>query len=211
MSETKPSETKPSETKPKKIVRRSVAIAIGIICIILAVGLVGAFAYYMPIVNDKNSMITDLQNLNEQLQTYLNGSNTLLFQTQIWLVDNNTYYTSQISNLQTQIANLQNQLSHFTGSILGFFDLTAEDNRTIPETPYLHVNGTVHNFGIEQSEALSFLYVAAYQNNGAKAIETMKSLNNISGQSSINVDLNFDYNGSALTSWTVGVGTLIVI
>jgi hypothetical protein len=149
-------------------------------------------------------MITDLQNQNEQLQTYLNESNTLLFQTQTWLVDNNTYYTSEISNLQ-------NQLSHFTGPILGFFDLTAEDNRTIPETPYLHVNGTVHNFGIEQSGALSFLYVAAYQNNGAKAIETMKSLDNISGQSSINVDLNFYYNGSALTSWTVGVGTLIVI
>jgi hypothetical protein len=195
----------------KKMVRRSVAVALGTICIILAVSLVGAFAYYTPIINDKNSMITNLQNQNEQLQTYLNGSNTLLSQTQTWLVDNVTYYTIQNANLQTQIANLQNQLSHFTMPILGFSDLTAEDNRTTPETPYLHANGTVHNFGIEQSGTLGFLYVEAYQNNGAKAIETIKFLDNISGQSSINVDLNFYYNGSALTSWTVGSGTLIVI
>jgi len=211
MSETKVDETKPSETKPKRMVRRSVAVALGIICIILAVSLVGAFEYYTPIINDKNSMITNLQNQNEQLQTYLNGSNTLLSQTQTWLVDNVTYYTIQNANLQTQNANLQNQLSHFTMPILGFSDLTAEDNRTTPETPYLHLNGKVHNFGIEQSGHLGFLYVEAYQNNGTKAIETMKFLDNISGQSSINVDLNFYYNGSALTSWTVSVGTLIVI
>jgi hypothetical protein len=35
-----------SEPKPKKMVRRSVAIALGIICIVLIVALVGAVAYY---------------------------------------------------------------------------------------------------------------------------------------------------------------------
>lgn len=49
-----------SELKPKKMVRRSVAIALGIICIILAVSLVGAFAYYMPIINDKDNTISSL-------------------------------------------------------------------------------------------------------------------------------------------------------
>ena len=44
----------------KKMVRRSVAIVLGIACIILAVGLVGAFAYYVPMVNDRNSMIANL-------------------------------------------------------------------------------------------------------------------------------------------------------
>jgi nitrate reductase NapE component len=47
MSETKVNETKPSEPRPKKIVRRIVAMAFGMICIILAVGLVGVFAYYV--------------------------------------------------------------------------------------------------------------------------------------------------------------------
>jgi hypothetical protein len=210
----------------KKMVRRSVAIALGIICIVLVVvGLVGAVTYVMPMINDKDNTISlqklellQLHTTNAnlgieviQLQAWLDGNETLLNQTETWLDDNITYYNSQIANLQNQIANLQNQLSHFTGPILGFFDMTVEDNRTTPETPYLHVNGTVNNFGIEQSGTLSFLYVAAYQNNGAKAIETMKSLDNISGQSSINVDFNFYYNGSALTSWRVGVGTLIVI
>jgi hypothetical protein len=185
----------------KKIVRRSVAVALGIICIILAVSLVGAFDYYVPMINDKN---TNLQNQINQLQMWLDGNETLLDQTETWFDDNITYYNSQI-------ANLQNQLSHFTGPILGFFDLTVEDNRTTPETPYLHISGIVHNFGIEQTGGLSFLYVKAHQNNGAIAIETMKSLDSISGQSSIDVDLNFYYNGSALTSWRVGVGTIIVI
>jgi hypothetical protein len=44
----------------KKMVRRSVAIVLGVICIILAVGLAGAFAYYVPMVNDRNSMIANL-------------------------------------------------------------------------------------------------------------------------------------------------------
>lgn len=44
----------------KKVVRRNVAIALGIICIVLLVGLVGAFAYYMPMINDKNNTISSL-------------------------------------------------------------------------------------------------------------------------------------------------------
>jgi hypothetical protein len=209
MSETKVDETKPSETKPKRMVRRSVVIALGIICIILAVSLVGAFEYFTPIINDKNSMIASLQNQNGQLQTYLNGSETLLTQTQTWLFDNVTHCTSQIANLQTQIANLQNQLSHFTGPMLGLVDLTVEDNRTIPEMPYLHVNGTIQNFGIEA--AIFSLEVEAYQNNGVVAILTQTPWENINGQSSKSVDLDFYYNGSALSSWTIIPGMLIEI
>jgi hypothetical protein len=39
----------------KKVVRRSVAIALGIICIILAVSLAGALAYYESMTNTKSS------------------------------------------------------------------------------------------------------------------------------------------------------------
>ena len=46
------SETKVNE---KKVVGRNVAIALGIICIILAVGLVATFVYYTYIINSSNS------------------------------------------------------------------------------------------------------------------------------------------------------------
>jgi septal ring factor EnvC (AmiA/AmiB activator) len=113
-----------SETKPKKMVGRSVAVALGAICIVLVVvGLVGAVAYVMPTLNDKDNTIsslnlsisqsntnnTNLQNQNNQLQAWLDGNKTLLNQTEIWLDDNITYYNSQISSLNSQVANLQNQ------------------------------------------------------------------------------------------------------
>jgi hypothetical protein len=47
----------------KKVVKRSVAVALGIVCIILAVSLVGAFAYYIPIVNNDNNTISSLTSI----------------------------------------------------------------------------------------------------------------------------------------------------
>jgi len=55
------SETKPNEMKPMKMVRRSVALALGIICIVLIAGLGSAMVYYTITVND----LTDIANLNK--------------------------------------------------------------------------------------------------------------------------------------------------
>jgi hypothetical protein len=44
----------------KKMVNRNVAIALGIICIILAVGLVATFAYYIPKINDIETKVDNL-------------------------------------------------------------------------------------------------------------------------------------------------------
>jgi hypothetical protein len=67
-----------SEIKPKKMVSRNVAVALGIICIILAVSLVGAFAYYVTVMN---SEIVDRDNtisqLNSQIATLNNQINDL--------------------------------------------------------------------------------------------------------------------------------------
>jgi hypothetical protein len=112
----------------KKMVRRSVAIALGIICLILVASLVGAFAYYMPMINDKNDTImslnsrvsqlsysvTNLQSQNNQLQADLDGNETLLNQTQGWLEGNITYYSSQIESLNLEIDILNNTLSQLT-------------------------------------------------------------------------------------------------
>jgi hypothetical protein len=184
------------------MVRRSVAIALGIICILLT-----AFIAYFSItgISAQNSN-NNLQNQNQQLQAWLNGNETLLNQTETWLDDNITYYNSQITNLQ-------NQLIPFQEPLLGFSELTAVDNRTVPENPYLQMKGTIHNFGINWT--LAFFNVEAYHNDGSVAIDTEATPNStflgIDGQSSINVDLNYYYNGSALASWTITLEPIIVI
>jgi hypothetical protein len=69
-----------SEPKPKKMVRRSVAVALGIVCIILvlvlAISLVEVFDYYTPIINDKNNTISSLSsqlsNVNSDFSNYEN-------------------------------------------------------------------------------------------------------------------------------------------
>ena len=66
------SETKPGETKPRKMVRRRIAVAFGIICIILAVGLVGAISSLQNQVND----LTNTLNLGKSLASL--GNQTTL-------------------------------------------------------------------------------------------------------------------------------------
>jgi len=116
------------------MVRRSVAIAIGIICIVLAACLVGAFADYMLTVNDKNntisssnSLVIALQNqilsdnlaidsLNSQIAELENqlGSNNSLIASDSATIAN---LQSQVSTLQNQIKNLQNQIVELTNNL----------------------------------------------------------------------------------------------
>jgi hypothetical protein len=60
MSEPKVNETKPSETKPKRMVRRSVALALGIICIILVAGLMTIYISLMNTIADRDATISSL-------------------------------------------------------------------------------------------------------------------------------------------------------
>jgi hypothetical protein len=107
-----------NKPKPKKMVRRSVAVALGIVCIILVlvVSLVGAFEYYRPIINDKDKTISSL---NSQVSR-LNSNVTSL---QYWLDANETY--------------LQNQIAEYNMVLrLGFTNYTIwTDNLTVSQGP----------------------------------------------------------------------------
>jgi hypothetical protein len=107
----------------KKVVSRTVAIALGVVCIILVAGLGGAIAYYTTTINGKDNTITTITNQKNQLQTYLNGNETLLNQTQRWLLSNITAYDNYVNDhsytdeqyqfLQTQYNILQFQYSNY--------------------------------------------------------------------------------------------------
>jgi len=80
----------------KKVVDRKVAIALGIMCVVLAVGLVGVVAYYTSIISGLNSQVS-------QLQT--------------WLQENITHYESQITSLRNQIADKDNTIASLNSQI----------------------------------------------------------------------------------------------
>jgi hypothetical protein len=140
----------------KKMVRRSVAVTLGMVCIVLVVvGSIGAVAYVMPMINDKDNAIfslnlkisqsntndTNLQDQISQLQVWLEGNETLLNQMETWFGDNITYYNSQISSLNSQIANLTNQLN-------SLMDGTEASLGIIVSNPSVWVNRTVTVEGV---------------------------------------------------------------
>jgi len=111
-------ETKPNETKPKKMVRRSVAVALGIICIVLVVvGLVGTVTYVMPMINDKDDTISSLNLKISQLNTNNTNLQDQINQLQTWLNGNITSFTSQTNYLNSQITNLQNHITNLQNHI----------------------------------------------------------------------------------------------
>lgn len=90
----------------KKVVGRKVAIALGIICTLLAVGLVVDTSIIISLnsqVSSKDSQIQTLTSQKNRLQTWLNGNVTSL--------------NSQISSLNSTVTTLQSQLSALTAII----------------------------------------------------------------------------------------------
>src|SRR5271157_1547927 len=170
MTEQKVNETKPGETKSKKTTKMSVAVALGIICILLIASLGGVMAYYTLKLGDKdnqinsanntinqlnaaiadqnatiadrnntivslNANITNLSNEENQLQTWLNGNETLL------LAENITSYQAQISSLNAQITQLniwlsgnvtayQNELIQYTIEVNKYNSYVADHSHT---------------------------------------------------------------------------------
>jgi hypothetical protein len=71
-------ETESSETKPKRIVGRSVAIALGIICVILVAGLIAVYASMVNTLADKDTAARALSYQNGVLQDQLRDLNFTL-------------------------------------------------------------------------------------------------------------------------------------
>jgi len=129
----------------KKMVRRNVAFAFGVVCILMIAGLGGAIVYYTITINDKNSQIASLNaqlaaitgnytttnvtetinQLNANIANLTNEKNRL----QAWLTgnisaatnyaDDHGYTDEQYQNLQSQVNNLSNivDLKESTGWI----------------------------------------------------------------------------------------------
>jgi DNA-binding transcriptional ArsR family regulator len=89
-----------SRLNGKKIAGRTMAIAFGIMCIVLVATLVGAFAYYIPLLNDKDQTISFLntQIAEKDYQIYLQNLTIHNFQGQL-----NDLYSMLVLNKSTVV------------------------------------------------------------------------------------------------------------
>lgn len=83
----------------RKVVRRSVAIALGTICIILAAGLISVFAYYTITINNQSAKHNDYVLSHSHTDSDYNSLST------------------QLSNLSIIIQNQQNTIDSFNESL----------------------------------------------------------------------------------------------
>lgn len=119
-SEPKVNETRPSETKSKRIVGRSVAVALGIICIVLVAGFGGAMLYTVTLLNDKNNQIDSLNNQISTLNSTISSLNSQI-----------TQLNSDISNLQNQVASQNSTINQLTSNLTTL-------QKQVASEPYIH-------------------------------------------------------------------------
>jgi hypothetical protein len=90
------------------LARRNIVIILGIVCIVLAVGLVGVSVFFTSIIGDENNKISALDSQISQLE-----SNVTSLQNQI-SSDNST-----INSMKANITHLQDQLGGFLTPTFG--------------------------------------------------------------------------------------------
>ena len=111
-----------SEKQEKKVVGRTVVIALGIVCIILGVGLVGAIANYTSIINGKDSTIADKDSQIADKDNTISNLNS-----QISSKD------SEISSLNSEVTNLENQVDNLNDIVNLAKSVTWVDDETISQ------------------------------------------------------------------------------
>jgi DNA-binding HxlR family transcriptional regulator len=144
-----PSNAHHNGTRLTRFFGRTTVIALGIMCIVLAATVIGTFAYYAPLTNDKNNTISSL--------------NTLISQLDINITD----LQNELNALNQNMTNLQNQLSfdNFTLTTLqtrldDILNLSSSMTETVMNDPYAWENKTVIIIG---SLALALPMILPYK------------------------------------------------
>jgi hypothetical protein len=184
----------------RKVVRRNIAIALGIICILL-IAVIASFS--ITGISAQNSY-NNLQKQNKQLQSWLDDNKTLLNQTQTWLdgnITNHNNYVNDHHNTDEEYNSLSSQIADLQAPKLIEVNLKAEDNRPAQQQTYLHVYGYVCNVGTDTAYN-AILYVEAFQG-VVLTFNTTISLGTINGGNYTSVDSQVVYPGYALTAWQV--------
>jgi hypothetical protein len=185
----------------KKVIGRSIAIALGVVCMILVIGLAGAVAYYTMMVNNKNADYDNIVDSKTKLEMWLAGNITQLNSQYNTL--NITYqnYMSTHSHTNSEYDSLQSSYNALRAPLL-IGILSTDDYRPWYGGASLHVYGNVVNVGRDTAYN-AVLYVEAFQG-AVLTFNTTISLGTITGISfATYVDSSISYTGNALTQWHI--------
>jgi hypothetical protein len=129
------------QTSEKKVVSRTVAIGLGIVCIVLLVGLVGAILVYSSMIDNKNNKISDLNqqitSLSSQVAELVSIAN--LNESTAWLNFENI-------SIQAGYENVWNFISAYAGYVsVQVFSLTADN---------IYVRVDYHSYGVNYNNQI---------------------------------------------------------
>jgi cell division protein FtsB len=177
--------------KNANMVDKNVAIALGIIAMVLFTGIIVVFAYYSAAVAQRDSSIATKDQEILSLQNEVDD-----------LEEQVTNLQDQVEAQQNQILSLQNQMAS-TGARVINVGLGARDDRTNPNDPFLYVSGYICNIGSEAAYNVK-LHVTAYRGS-EQVIDSYYNIGTITREDSRSVEAKFYYSGSALNanSWTM--------
>jgi cell division protein FtsB len=184
--------------KKENMVSKKVAIALGIIVMVLFTGIIVVFAYYSTAVTLRDNIIA------------MKDQEILSLQSEVTdLEEQVTDLQDQVETQQNQILNLQNQLASMTPASTAArvinVGLGARDERSNPNEPYLSVSGYVCNVGSETAYNVR-LHVTAYRGSVEVINSYYNVVNALGKEDSKYVEAEFYYPaGSELTynSWTM--------
>ncbi|MCZ2808331.1 MAG: hypothetical protein O2V44_03145 [Candidatus Bathyarchaeota archaeon] len=131
-----------AQTSEKRVVRRTVAIGLGIVCIMLLVGLVGVILVYSSMIDSKDDAISDLNqqitSLNSQVADLTSIAN--LSKSMYWLSFKNV-------SIRAGYENVWNFISKYAGYVsVQIFSSTAD-------TIYVRVN--YHSHGVHYDNQIN--------------------------------------------------------
>ena len=177
--------------KNENMVDKKVAIALGIIVMILFTGIIVVFAYYSTAVTQRDNIIATKEQEILSLQNEVSD-----------LEEQVTDLQDQVEAQQSQILSLQNQLANTAVRVINV-GLGADDNAYNSTHRFLRVSGYVCNIGSETAYNVR-LHVTAYRGS-ERVIDSYYNIGTIAREDSRSVEAKFDYYGSALNadSWTM--------
>jgi uncharacterized coiled-coil protein SlyX len=114
-------EKKPEKTGKKRFGWKPVAVALLLVCIVLSAGLVGAFAVYLPMVENLESQVAERDSTISSLNSQVTSANA-----QLYLLQSNLDESGNtISNLQEQNGVLSSQIDYYLNilamNVSGYF------------------------------------------------------------------------------------------
>jgi hypothetical protein len=169
---------------PKKMVSRSIAITLGIVCVLLVAGLGGAIAYYTRTIDNKNSDYSSLQNEYNNLTSTYND------------------YTSTHSHTDTDYNSLQTEYNSMWNPLLITIGMSAVWQGHFLSPPTLNSNGYVVN--VHNNWAYNCqLLVVAYGLGGVLMINESIPMGTIAGQGYYQVSEDIAYSSGSISSYTL--------